>query len=117
VSNAIPQWSSGLDPESERTLAACPEVPAWTENLLFTPYDPIADIGMWLHLGTVADRWEMWEDRVLIALPEDQGVLSMWAYHRTARRCESRIPLRAAVSEMAHHLRRLLCAVFVRGDA
>src|SRR5690606_14563072 len=25
----------------------------------------------------------MWEDRVLIALPEDQGVLSMWAYHRT----------------------------------
>jgi hypothetical protein len=83
VSNVIPQWSSGLDPDSERTLAACPDVPAWTENLLFTPYDPIADIGMWLHLGTVADRWEMWEDRVLIALPEDQGVLSMWAYHRT----------------------------------
>lgn len=60
-----------------------PEVPGWTENLLFTPYDPVNDIGMWLHLGTVADVWEMWEDRVLIALPEDQGVLAMWAYHRT----------------------------------
>jgi hypothetical protein len=51
--------------------------------LLFTPYDPVNDIGMWLHLGTVADKWEMWEDRVLVGLPEDQGVLSMWAYHRT----------------------------------
>jgi hypothetical protein len=64
-------------------VRACPDVPGWTENLLFTPYDPASDIGMWLHLGTVADMWEMWEHRVLIALPENQGVLSMWAYHRT----------------------------------
>jgi hypothetical protein len=83
MSDAIQQLSSGLDPDSERTVGACPDIPAWTENLLFTPYDPVNDIGMWLHLGTVADMWEMWEDRVLIALPEDQGVLSMWAYHRT----------------------------------
>ncbi|MBB2773209.1 UNVERIFIED_ORG: hypothetical protein GGE11_004143 [Mycolicibacterium obuense] len=75
--------SAGLSPDSESTVRACPDVPGWTENLLFTPYDPVSDIGMWLHLGTVADMWEMWEDRVLIALPEDQGVLSMWAYHRT----------------------------------
>lgn len=75
--------SAGLSMESESTVRACPDVPGWTENLLFTPYDPVSDIGMWLHLGTVADMWEMWEDRVLIALPEDQGVLSMWAYHRT----------------------------------
>ena len=83
MSSTIPQLSSGLNPDSERTVRACPDTPAWTENLLFTPYDPVNDIGMWLHLGTVADLWEMWEDRVLIALPEDQGVLSMWAYHRT----------------------------------
>jgi len=75
--------SAGLSVESESTARACPDVPGWTENMLFTPYDPVSDIGMWLHLGTVADMWEMWEDRVLIALPEDQGVLSMWAYHRT----------------------------------
>jgi hypothetical protein len=75
--------SSGLPADSEATVMACPQVPGWTENLLFTPYDPGHDIGMWLHLGTVADMWEMWEDRALIALPEDQGVLSMWAYHRT----------------------------------
>lgn len=80
---ATQHLSSGLDADSERTLRACPDIPAWTENLLFTPYDPVNDIGMWLHLGTVAGRWEMWEDRVLIALPADQGVLSMWAYHRT----------------------------------
>lgn len=75
--------SSGLPAEREETVRACPDVPGWTENLLFTPYDPGNDIGMWLHLGTAADMWEMWEDRVLIALPEEQGVLSMWAYHRT----------------------------------
>ncbi|ODQ91364.1 DUF7065 domain-containing protein [Mycolicibacterium flavescens] len=83
MSSTIRQLSSGLNPDSERTVRACPDIPAWTENLLFTPYDPVNDVGMWLHLGTVADKWEMWEDRVLIALPEDQGVLSMWAYHRT----------------------------------
>jgi hypothetical protein len=83
MSKLVQQLSSGLDPDSERTLSACPDIPAWTENLLFTPYDPVTDIGMWLHLGTVADKWELWEDRVVIALPEDQGVLSMWAYHRT----------------------------------
>jgi hypothetical protein len=83
MSSVIHQLSAGLNPDSERTVQACPDVPAWTENLLFTPYDPVNDIGMWLHLGTVADMWEMWEDRVLIALPEGQGVLSMWAYHRT----------------------------------
>jgi hypothetical protein len=77
------QLSSGLGAGSERTVTACPDIPEWTENLLFTPYDPVNDIGMWLHLGTVADKWELWEDRVLIALPEDRGVLSMWAYHRT----------------------------------
>jgi hypothetical protein len=84
LSSVVQQLSSGLSPDSERTLRACPDIAGWTENLLFTPYDPINDIGMWLHLGTVADRWETWEDRVLIALPEDQGVLTMWAYHRTA---------------------------------
>ncbi|MDT5340247.1 MAG: hypothetical protein QOD90_5752 [Mycobacterium sp.] len=83
MSSTFQQLSSGMDADCERTVRTCPDVPGWTENLLFTPYDPVADIGMWLHLGTVADRWEMWEDRVLIALPSDQGVLSMWAYHLT----------------------------------
>jgi hypothetical protein len=83
MSSVVQHLSSGLSPDAERTLGACPDIPAWTENLLFTPYDPVNDIGMWLHLGTVADKWETWEDRVLIALPEDQGVLTMWAYHRT----------------------------------
>lgn len=85
MSSMIHDLSSGLNPDSESTVTVCPEIPAWTENLLFTPYDPVSDVGMWLHLGTVADKWEMWEDRVLIALPENQGVLSMWAYHRTVR--------------------------------
>lgn len=75
--------SSGLPEAREATVRTPPDIPGWTENLLFTSYDPQRDIGMWLHLGTVANIWEMWEDRVLIALPEEHGVLAMWAYHRT----------------------------------
>jgi hypothetical protein len=75
--------SGGLPAESEQVLAACPDVPAWTENMLFTPYDPTSNIAMWLHLGTMHWDWEVWEDRALVALPGDEGALSLWAYHRT----------------------------------
>lgn len=79
--------SSGLPPSREAVLSSGPDVAGWTENQLFTPYDLVNDIGMWLHLGTVANVWELCEDRVLIGLPADRGVLSMWAYHRTAPSC------------------------------
>ena len=69
--------SSGLPEAREATVRTPPDIPGWTENLLFTSYDPQRDIGLWLHLGTVANIWEMWEDRVLIALPEEHGVLAM----------------------------------------
>lgn len=72
-----------LDPAAEFPLPSCPDVPFWAENMLFTPYDPTRNIGMWLHLGTVPGTWEMWEDQVIITLPDDGGVLTMWAYHRT----------------------------------
>jgi hypothetical protein len=45
--------SSGLPAAKEQVVTSCPPVPGWTENLLFTPYDPVHDVGMWLHLGTV----------------------------------------------------------------
>jgi hypothetical protein len=83
VSDVQVDLSSGLPTESEEVLTARPDVPAWTENLLFAPYDPTADVGLWMHLGTMAWEWETWEDRVLVALPGDEGALSMWAYHRT----------------------------------
>jgi hypothetical protein len=72
-----------LRPESEHVLSAPPEVPFWSENLLFAMQDATSGIGMWLHLGTVPTDWPTWEDRVLIAMPSDEGVLTMWAYHRT----------------------------------
>jgi hypothetical protein len=76
-------WSSGLDVEKETIVATAPTEPFWAENLLFCPYDPKADIGAWLHLGSVPNDWGLWEDRVFITLPGDQGVLSMWGYYRT----------------------------------
>lgn len=77
-------WSGGLSPEKEKSTLTAPTEPFWCENLLFCPYDPKSDIGMWLHLGTVPNDWYLWEDRVMIALPGDEGMLSMWAYYPTA---------------------------------
>lgn len=76
-------FSGGLAPDKEAIVAEKPDEPFWAENLLFTAYDPASDIGMWLHLGSVPTEWAMWEDRVLLCLPEGEGLLTMWAYHYT----------------------------------
>ena len=78
------QWTAGLDPNKEYSTQEQPTEPFWCENLLFAGNDPVSQIGFWLHLGTVPNDWTMWEDRVLVTLPDNGGVLSMWAYHRTA---------------------------------
>jgi hypothetical protein len=75
--------SSGLEPEKEAVVAERPAEPFWAENLLFALYDPTSDLGFWLHLGSVPNEWDMWEDRVLVSLPEGEGLLTMWAYYRT----------------------------------
>lgn len=69
--------------DADLVLTAPPDVPGWSENLLFAPYDASTGIGMWLHLGTVPGDWQTWEDRVLIAMPQEQGALTLWSYHRT----------------------------------
>jgi hypothetical protein len=74
---------SGLEPAKEYVLAQEPDVPHWAENLLFAMYDPTNDVGLWLHLGTIPNRWHLWEDRVLITLPGDAGVLTSRSYHQT----------------------------------
>jgi hypothetical protein len=78
--------SSGLTKQRENTIAGPPKQPFWSENLLFALYDPECDIGLWLHLGTVPSDWQLWEDRVLMLLPGDEGVGSMCGYHRTPER-------------------------------
>jgi hypothetical protein len=77
------ELSSGIDPLKERSDTVEPDVPFYTENLLFAISDPASDVGMWLHTGTVPNDWTMWEDRVVLTLPQKQGVLSMWGYYRT----------------------------------
>ena len=74
----------GLPPQSESVLEQAPSEPFWCENLLFALYDPGCDVGFWLHLGTVPNDWTMWEERVLLLLPQGEGFLSMWSFHRTA---------------------------------
>ena len=76
--------SSGLPDERDFIVPECPDIPMWSENLLFAVWDPRADLAMWLHLGTVPGKWTMWEDRVLVMLPGSDGALSLRAYHHTA---------------------------------
>src|SRR5579863_7744522 len=76
--------SSGLPAAREEIRATEPDVPFWSENLLFAIYDPTSDVGLWLHLGTVPNDWSMWQEMNYAFLPGDEGVLSMWSYHRTA---------------------------------
>jgi hypothetical protein len=76
--------SGGLPPDREGIRTIEPDVPFWSENLLFAVYDPTSDVGLWLHLGTVPTDWSMWHEMNYAFLPGDEGVLSMWSYHRTA---------------------------------
>lgn len=67
----------------ERCLAAPPaDKPMFAENLLVASYDPAAGIGMWLHLGTWPEDFGLWEDLLLLSLP-DGDVLTMTGYRRT----------------------------------
>jgi len=80
----VVDFSGGLPDERDFIVPECPDIEMWSENLLFAIYDPTADLAMWLHLGTVAGRWTMWEDRVLVTLPRREGALSLRAYAHTA---------------------------------
>src|SRR5688572_30286951 len=75
--------SGGADPAVEQVLHVRPDVPHWSENLLFAVYDANLGIGLWLHLGTMPSDWGIWEDRVLMSLPGDGGVLTQRSYLRT----------------------------------
>jgi hypothetical protein len=79
----VTDLSSGLPAERESIRSTEPDIPFWSENLLFAIYDPTSDIGLWLHLGTVPNDWGMWHEMCFAYLPGDQGVLSMWSHHRT----------------------------------
>jgi len=75
--------SGGLPAEREDIRRHEPDVPFWADNLLFAVHDPALGAAMWLHLGTVPNDWSMWHEMNYALLPGDEGVLSMWSYHRT----------------------------------
>jgi len=79
--------SSGHDDSRESLVAERPTVPFWSENLLFALYDPDTDLGFWLHLGTEPTQWNLWEDRVFVMLPGNEGVMSMTGHHQTVPEC------------------------------
>ena len=81
-----PDLYGGLPIEKESIVAKRPDEPFWAENLLFALYDATSDLGFWLHLGSVPNEWDMWEDRVLVCLPGEEGVLTQWGYYYTPQK-------------------------------
>lgn len=67
--------SGGRDPARVQVLAKPPAIASLCENIMFTPYDTRTKIGMWLHRGTLPEAPVFWEDRVIMTLPDDEGVL------------------------------------------
>lgn len=80
---ARPDLSCGLPAAREQIRTTEPDVPFWSENMLFAVHDPDTDVALWLHLGTVPNDWSLWHDMCYAVLPDGDGVLSMWSYHRT----------------------------------
>jgi hypothetical protein len=76
--------SSGLPATREEIRTTEPDVPFWSENMLFVMHDPSTGVALWLHLGTVPNDWSLWHEMCYAVLPGSEGVLSMWSYHRTA---------------------------------
>ena len=68
------------DPRREQCVLDPPDLPMFAENFMLSAYDPTADVGMWLHLGTWPEDFGLWEDWVTVNLPDD--VLWMSAYNR-----------------------------------
>jgi hypothetical protein len=75
--------SGGLPVTREDIRRVEPDIPFWSDNLLFAVHDPTSGAAMWLHLGTVPNDWSMWHEMNYALLPGDAGVLSMWSFHRT----------------------------------
>jgi hypothetical protein len=71
------------DPSREYALAESPNIPNFAENYMLSAFDPRADLGMWLHLGTWPEDFGIWEDFAAINLPDD--ILWMYAYRRTPK--------------------------------
>jgi hypothetical protein len=76
--------SSGLDIGREQIAGSEPDIPFWCENMLFALADPNTGVALWLHLGTTPNDWTLWQDMCYAVMPNDDGILSMWSYHRTA---------------------------------
>jgi hypothetical protein len=80
------ETTAELDPARDRAMEqAPPGIEAFGENYLIVTYEPAADLGLWLHLGTWPEDFGIWEDLVLMALPGDGGLIWTRGYHRTAK--------------------------------
>jgi hypothetical protein len=69
--------ANGVDPAREYALRTEPPADKFrfAENFMLAVYDPVIDLGMWLHLGTCPDDFALWEEQVLMTLPGDGGFL------------------------------------------
>lgn len=68
----------------ETPATEIPDIEWWTENFCFPAYDPVQNVGFWIHLG----RWSLdptiWREQVLLFLPDNTFLIHR-AYGAGAR--------------------------------
>jgi hypothetical protein len=57
--------------DADEVLHPVPDVPLWVENYLSQAYFPEAKVGVFLHIGRTSFDVELWEEVVLVYLPDD----------------------------------------------
>jgi hypothetical protein len=61
--------TGGLPLEADHCLLNPEPVPLFSENFWFVGFDAESGIGYWLHLGAHANRFDLWNEGVVVYLP------------------------------------------------
>jgi hypothetical protein len=67
-----PAWLSDEDELPHRP----PEIELWCENYLMYAYAPASDIGMYVHMCHRAGPPELWDEKFVVALPDDRFLVA-----------------------------------------
>lgn len=54
----------------ETPATEIPDIPWWTENFCFPAFDPVTNVGFWIHLGRWSKDPTIWREQILLFLPD-----------------------------------------------
>ena len=70
------RYCAAMNDDSEFPARQWPEVPLWTENYCYVCYDPVAEIGVWTHLGRAPFDPTLWRELSMVFLPTGERLVN-----------------------------------------